>query len=409
MPLVVAVSATAVESALILSGNPEIAAILAPFLVATPFIVQDFCSKDPPGDPGLTPAILANAVAELASPGFGPNLNLVKQWWDNIYWYKICGCSSVATPSPPAATLPPGTGGQNTGLPSNGTITSCFKTSATIQIGPNTQGAGHDTRAATMIRLFPPAWLAPPPSGAPTWTDAVFSPNPPTTFDHVVLTITAASNPTQSLGTGFHWQTSATGPLDSNGQQIPLTGSPTQTSIWHPIDFTPSGFSNLSIYASNGDAVTRELTITFEMFCSSTTTPNAACCPPDSTTSNYLSQIYNLVLNLTQNATANPPTGWADAAIHAGISGTGSFQLGPNVTGLRAAFTTIPSDIRITPGTPTFYWSLGFVTPVAIDVPLRSLRTVFATQAMQLPVHTTAVDYTFPPGAVVTLTELVPA
>lgn len=91
VPAVVTVTAVAIESTLILTGNPEVAAILAPFLAATPFIVSDFCTHDPPPDPGLTAQDIADAVEALTVTGDTAALDKVKQWWDHNYWFKICG------------------------------------------------------------------------------------------------------------------------------------------------------------------------------------------------------------------------------------------------------------------------------------------------------------------------------
>lgn len=149
--------------------------------------------------------------------------------------------------------------------------------------------------------------------------------------------------------------------------------------------------------------------VNFSFFCGAG--PGALqppCCPPDPLLESYLQQINGKLDALLAAPGAAPSIGWRDGAAHTNLSGQGTIQLGPGVTGLRLTFTTIPPNIRTIPGTPLFYWSLGFITPLAIDVPLRSLRSVFQTQAMPLPPQATAFSYTFQPGVVLGITELIP-
>lgn len=164
-----------------------------------------------------------------------------------------------------------------------------------------------------------------------------------------------------------------------------------------------------TIAVENGDHAAHSIQIELQLWCTNPNAPVTDCCPPDPLVEFYLQQILTLVQNLYTAPAGAPSTKWTAGAAHTGLSGTGSFNLAIGVTGIRAQFTSIPTDIQVTPGTPTFYWSLGFVTPTAATYPLRSLRTVFSTQDMPLPVQADGISYTFPPGVQVTLTELLPA
>lgn len=87
----VTVDAVSVESFLILAGAPELAAVLAPILAGVPFVVSGFCAGDPPADPGLTCIDVQNAL-QFTNPSVSlPAIAKVIQWWEHIYWYRICG------------------------------------------------------------------------------------------------------------------------------------------------------------------------------------------------------------------------------------------------------------------------------------------------------------------------------
>lgn len=90
VPMMVTVSAVAIESTIILAGYPTIAAILAPLLASVPFSTAAFCSTDPPADPGLTAQDLLDVV-NWADPTVNiPAIDKFKQWWEHYYWYILC-------------------------------------------------------------------------------------------------------------------------------------------------------------------------------------------------------------------------------------------------------------------------------------------------------------------------------
>lgn len=90
-PAIVAVTSAAIESALILAGQPEAAALLAPFLVANTFNTATFCTQDPPGDPGLTVQDMFDLLNYQDFTRQAPAVRKFEQWFDNWYWYKLCG------------------------------------------------------------------------------------------------------------------------------------------------------------------------------------------------------------------------------------------------------------------------------------------------------------------------------
>jgi hypothetical protein len=69
---------------------------------------------------------------------------------------------------------------------------------------------------------------------------------------------------------------------------------------------------------------------------------------------------------------------------------------------------TIPPGIDVHPGDPQFYFDLGFITPIAVNVPLRGQRLVFNPQSFALPQFADGLAWTLPVGAVINLVELLP-
>jgi hypothetical protein len=119
-----------------------------------------------------------------------------------------------------------------------------------------------------------------------------------------------------------------------------------------------------------------------------------------------LQQLLELVRNL-HNGTAGPIS-WHDGVRHTGLSGAGSFVLSGAAIGIRVDMTTLPVGQPPLQGDPTFFWNAGFVTPIALDSPLRGQRLVFEHESMTLPNFTDSIGYTLLNGTVVDITELLP-
>lgn len=406
--IVTAITGAAIEALLERAVGKDLAIVLSPIVAGFTYNLETICSEDPPADPGLTALDVGNALNYTDWVIQAPAVDKVRQWFLSHYWYFACQCTSTNTPPPPPLSNPTGVS-TNPGLPSGGTgrcweiqgswsIINPSSGIVTTDLTPVFLPLGDTIQVISTVQL--PTGFA---------HSAVAIPSDTTSFNFTTQNVGAAEPSPYNDVFGYMEFWNAAGV--QQGQFQFLSGQSVQIGPYSPHIAVPTGATHVSLFSgvSFDTAVVGQLMnwqLDLWTNCPGTDL-SQPCCPPDPLLEIKLNQILGLLEQLMN--VAPPPTGWADATVHTGISGTGNFQLGTNVTGLRATFTAIPSDIRITPGTPPFYWSLGFVTPVAIDVPLRSLRTVFATQAMQLPAHTTAIDYTFPAGVVVTLTELVPA
>ena len=295
----------------------------------------------------------------------------------------------------------------NIGLPSGSGTGSCWD--VTINTGiPATVGGivqNNDITAQLLPHIGPFATVQ---AGASGNLITVQAPSIPTGIQniHSSLSVNIAV-PLGTLAHLFIQQFSIAGVNLNAGLGVDLQGGQGSGTAG-PFAIHPQGVYWAAV-TSASDVTSFLAQAEFRFDCTAPGTLSTPCCPPDPLVQNYLTQIDAKLNALLSLPTAVPKTAWADATAHNGITGTGNFVIQPGVTGIRAAFTTIPPGIRQTAGTPTFFWALGFVTPVNRASPYRSLRTVFANQSMPVPLQTTSIDYTFPPGVVVNLVELVPA
>lgn len=399
----VSLSGYGIAGALALAGFAPVAEAVSAIVSGTTLVTSIFCANDPPADPGLTPTDISNALLFTQPSIQIPAAQKVANWFLNQHWYDICQCTNVQTPAPSAPSNP-GPAGTNTGLPP-GQPTNCLSYQGPISF-TGTNGSTATTNLNSL--LLPPSplgrslavtgtnWTVPAvpiPSGFTGWTEqSQFNPT---------STVPVGSGGSVHIG---HWTSS--GGFISYGS---VFGSQ-DANVNGPATFqNPSGAAYWATWgeAEFGTTGYYQWNVNWSLQCAG---PGFAspCCPPDPSVDLRFRQIIDIVNQILQ---AQQPVSksWTTGTVHTGISGTGSFNIAQGVTGIRATFTTIPADIQITPGTPTFYWSLGFVTPLAMTYPLRSLRTVFQTQDLPLPIQADGISYTFPAGVVVNLTELLPA
>lgn len=403
----IAFTATVIDAAIKTIFHREVGTFSSVIASGIALASTIFCGSDPPSDPGLTETDWNNVTAPPDPVSYATSYKRVIQWFLSWYWGQICECTGAQTPVITPGPLPTGIG-RDTGLP-QGTLTgSCWNVTTTwqwpAQVGPGTSVVFTNFNSV-LLPSGPSIPLSGTQPGEPTVALAI-----PLNTSAFTVTLDVPSGfvapATYELLVNFY---NASGTAVGASEAIVESGKPP------PQTFTlPNLPANATYWSAEGTASNQPIstvTNTFSFNCSDQPplrlqTP---CCPPDPTTQQTLQLILNIVGQVYTNPPGSPKTGWAAATAHSGLSGTGSFNIASGVTGVRATFTTIPTGIRVTPGTPTFYWDLGFVTPLAMTYPLRSLRTVFASQDMPLPIQTDGLAYTFPPGVVVTLTELVPA
>lgn len=150
------------------------------------------------------------------------------------------------------------------------------------------------------------------------------------------------------------------------------------------------------------------VTVNIEWFCGSTGDTLSSCCPPDPSISLALNNIFQIVQN-TQNQLTGLTNGWVDGTRHSNLSDTGSFMLVDDAKAVRVETHQPLPPLETLPGTPIFYWDMGFLTPYILQSPLRSTRVTFNPQTIVLPQLTDQVGYTLYHDVVIDIVELVPA
>ena len=403
-------TATAIEATLIIAGFPEFAAALAVLLVGAPFALNDFCVVDPPADPNLTLIDIVTALnfgdvlAQTAA------LSRCRQWWARQMWFKYCGCTAIATPTPPAISNPGPGLDTNTNLPSGTVGVICYSRSVNVTVPAPNFTSSFNTNVELGASLFDPAWIGPA-AGAPAYFHNQLTANFPVPVQwRMTCTIDALPVNGQVGFTKDHNLGGGTSGASGGASWVSPSSDPLTKSATHLQTALALGTGD-SITVFNADHSPCTFQVLLELWCQNPNLAIQPCCPPDEVTNNTLNAILNIALHISENAGAAgapTPIGWHDGAIHSALANAGSFPINAAAMAIRVTMTTPPSGTHIDPGNPTFYWDAGFITPIALTSPLRGQRLVFANETMQLPEFTDSIGYTLLHGTVVTITELLP-
>lgn len=339
----------------------------------------DLCATDPPGFPTFSASdAVALAIADPGEAGHTARQKIVDTI-TTMAWYVLCECSSTstpATPSAPAAPVQP-----LVHAPAPVTAAAC----QTQARGPN---------AFTSIGAGNPL--------APT------QPNFITGASSSRITVTL-----QSTGAGPHdahtqwdfiWRNAANSIIQQDTRTTSAYGSfaydiaVPQTAISVQIQVTCTGAASTTDTAS--------ASIDFYC-CGATPGSTLSPCPPDAALHDQVELILSLVQGLYAS---NSPAiaSYAEATVHAGLTGGGTITLVDDTLAIRVDITTDNALLRTQAGTPTYLYDRGFIVPIAAEGPIRGVtRLVYNPQVYQLPAPTDSVGYQLGAGIVASITELV--
>lgn len=394
----VVITAAAVEGALALLGLEVVAAILAPIIAPTVLDLTTFCATDPPADPVLTGADIL-AATNFTDPISALNAQQrIRQWFESNYWYSVCQCTSVATPTTPTLSNP-GPVSTNPGLPSGQLGPNCWQKSGVVTYVVN----GQDLQ--WQPDLFPTGDLL------SIWNGnqkpvALQTPLPTS------ITYTATMQPFSGGATNFQpslvFYAANGSPVGGSPFNGPVTAAGSQASVSHAVPsvavFVTAGVISGGTFQAVGQQATGEVTI----YCGSQSPsqPVSPCCPPDPILEYKLDQILGMLTSVFQSL-PSPLTSYAEGDVHTGLSGHGTVTLAtPGAIAVKAVITTLPSYLGELAGTPVTVFDAGFITPVTTEGPVGAQRLTWTTQVFLLPQLSSAVDYTLPGGLVLELTEL---
>ena len=409
----VVLTAAAVEGALTLFGLEPVAAILAPFLASEVYDLTNFCTIDPPTDPGLTSADVID-VLNFADPTVNlPALNKVRQWFNSRYWYQICQCTSVSTPAPPALSSP-GTPTTNGGLPPQGN-TPCFAGSITDHIQRSSVAQQHDLTGSLLPTAGPAINGTGIVIGSSAGLTANVYPIPSTVSQvdifHQVLEVDPAVAGGGELKANFY-VTNASGVQLHSTQLVSATSSSSPATASFPLSdpfFFPSGSTHWGIgsitpasaaHSPSDQAIGLATTVT----CTGPAL-GETCCPPDPHVMQTLTQIHGL-LQAVYALLGSSVHSYVDGTIHSGLTDHGTVTVDPLAIAIKVNITTLPTYIGQAVGAPPYLFDAGFITPANTKGPTSPERLQFSTQVFVLPILPAAVDFTLAPGVVIDITEL---
>lgn len=342
------------------------------------------CATDPPADPGITAAdvtaLLNVDLDVLARNGSAAKFT---QLLRRFLWYQLCECTSFTTPGPPTPPAAP------TGTP---------VLDPSYVAGAPAAPCGTASRAITLPGTNTPGTLTP-------------NPTVPAGATFVKYTVTAAVS-SQMSGVQFNFGTHT---LDSFGSPVFNGTGVDSFAIFFPdtqrVRTMPLQPHTVDLVLAYGPAATpypnNHVTVDLEFFCGGPAggSAPAACCPPDPSLVAKLDQILGYV-QLMQRQIA--PFAYIAGTVHTGLTGSGQISV-QGLVGAKILVTTMPSYVGEEAGDPTEYFELGWFAWGTAD----GFRTrEFLTHAphLTLPEQAgalTLLGYSWSPGVVVTITELV--
>lgn len=338
-------------------GFPELEPVIALAAASIDLVLVNYCSTDPPADPGLTAADVANAI-DVMNPGLAiPAIAKVQQWFLSRYWYDVCHCTAGPTPAPPALSNPNTGIGTNTGAGSGLNAPPCWTVTAPMTL-TDTVNFGHSIVAPFLPSgpgstisiaggLFPLSSIMPPGTNACSWAFTSLGSTHDTLVRFQTIDTSGVIGKTLSLArstiSGTQSGTSAINPsIDGPYAQIAFLTDP-----------TPSPLGTTSWQG------------TFSFTCSGAP-PSALvqpCCPPDPLIDAKLDLIYGLVLNLYNR---NPgSSAYRLGTVHSSLRGSGTIPV-HELVGVLVHISSTPGGV-VLPGQPPYLFDQGWLSCATPD------------------------------------------
>lgn len=394
----VLVTAGAVEGALIGEGISRAASsAISGMIAGQTYDLSNICASDPPPDPSLTVDDFLHALNWADPTNYFPALLRIRQWFLHWYWYQVCECVGATTPSAPTLTVPTDIN-QNPGLPSGPSTGPCWDVSQAFTLSA---GSGNEIAGVWNLGVF----LMPGANTSGMTGNGAYQhafPIPPgVTTCHVKATSTWSSFYNANLQFRLNFYNSSKALLAQNnlfngsGTYDQDVAVPSGAAYWNLWQNTPAG------------SATDDLQVEFSFFCNgqSPIGIDTPCCPPDPSLMALVQQILGLV-TLTQRQLA--PFAYIDGAVHTGLTGAGSITV-QGLLGARVTLTTIPAGVGLESGDPNVVFEAGWIN-FGDASGFSSRRFITASPIQFFPEAAgqyTRIGYTFPPGAVATITEIV--
>lgn len=363
-----------------------VGAVIGAIIGNRSFDLLNICNQPQPAPVTLVPQDYIDAF-EFTNSAVYPAANAkITQWFLNAMWPEWCLCADGTTPAPATPTAPAPVSG-NPALPTGPDPVKCL--SGRYSAGPVTPGLNDYV-------VFQQAGVAAPalPIGATSIDFNGFVES----FSGTDSQVTIDLNIVRNSGT-IKYTTIIVG----NASALPKW----DYSI--PCDPGIQG-ATFTVHAANS-GTNASIFGGADAYCdtSNGSVPLQPCCPPDpylDTRLQLMQGMLSAILTLVGQQGGH--SSYVDGTRHSGLQGFGTVPLVQAAAAVRLEVTTPPSGAQVLPGSPDFYWNMGFITPSSNDTPLRGQRLVFIKQTMTIPPVTDAIDYTLLGGTVADLVELLP-
>jgi hypothetical protein len=385
----------AIEALVATYGTPAAAVIMAPVIGAITYDLLHVCNSGDPGDPGLGPPDFVDAVDTSNIIAMGAAWRKIQQWFVHVMWPVWCNCADGTIP-PPATSLPLPPATVNPGLPGGTTGPNCWDANGT---------KAWDTTTGWWFGHLLPQLGSPPQYGTDSYAPQLLPTPKPTSVQWTLHCDSAGNNALGFASWIQFWDVNGTiltnDSWTDGGQPV---GSPPRTH-WMNIPAAAAYLlvSGVPVGVGNPTNVAQGHVT---LFCGGQTpsTPNTPCCPPDPLLDQRLTTIVGMLQQLANQVLVGN-AGLVDADRHSGLSGSGTVTLRNACAAVRVEVTSNLGGWPNNPGSPNYYFSLGFITSVAVGAPLKGWRLVYSRQTFPLEAYADQVGYTLPPGVVVDLVE----
>lgn len=385
--------------------NAEFASTAAAIIAGIVDIdIAAYCATDPPADPGITAADVALAIAFPAPPGAYAAQQKILQWFESQYWYAVCQCNSVTTPTPPTPSSP-GPIISNPGIPAN-TAVPCWNVTVPWAAKAHNVSTGNGFADLTSVALPPGLTYTGEIQGSPVVVNNQFVVLP-AGLTRLAMTMTLDQDIQSSgLYVQAQWMES---------QDIPPTiiGEIFDTIFIYPTapntpfataPAYPSYAATSAIVITNADTVDHSGTLNVQYWCTGGAT-QLCNCAPDPLLEGELAQILQYVQSIYA-ALPVPLTSFAEATAHTGLTGGGTLALDTADVAVKVILTSIPTWQPQSAGTPIRYFGAGHMTFSTAEGSYAAQGIHYAEQVFTIPTLGYTLDYNIGDGITATIVEL---
>jgi hypothetical protein len=372
-------------------------ALLVGILAAASYDLATLCQAGDPGDQVLTAQDIIDAYDPGNQPASTLALHKISLWFTHLMFPLWCDCVDGTVPPPSTFTAPP-VENPSPNMPPASSGANCWHNTGFFHCDP----AATQTYANSLLPRTTPLPGTYPPGQA-----AQFFPTPPPTS--LTATVSMKGMPTSSPLWAWDLQFLTSAGTPTSG------GSIFSPSLSGDVSFTasatvPADAAGCRFFVANPNPPTSVpvFNATITLFCGtqSPTTPIVPCCPPDPFLEARLTFLTGLVQHLVGIATA-PIDALQDGASHGPFTGTGSVLLQVECAAVRVVVLSDLTGHPQNPGTPNYFFSLGFITSYEQGTPLKGWRLVYSGQTFPLQTYADQIGWTLAPGVSIRITELI--